>query len=189
MDLHLETASPLGAAEALASAPARQSSAERVTQELRPLRAGQRTRILAVASSGGHWVQLMRLLPALAAHEVAFVSTEGGHREAVEGRRFYRVPDANKRQKLRMVALLLKTLLIIVRERPQVVITTGAAPGYWALRFAKVLGARTVWIDSIANAEKLSLSGRLARRHADLWLTQWEHLASPEGPQYAGAVL
>ena len=77
---------------------------------------------------------------------------------------------------------------VIVRERPQVVVSTGAAPGYLALRLAKALGARTVWIDSVANVDELSLSGRLASEKADLCLTQWPHLAS--GPvSYQGSVL
>ena len=54
---------------------------------------------------------------------------------------------------------------------------------------AKKLGATTVWIDSIANVEELSMSGRHARRHADVWLTQWPHLAQPDGPHYRGGVL
>jgi hypothetical protein len=41
----------------------------------------------------------------------------------------------------------------------------------------------------MANAEALSLSGEMAGRHADLWLTQWQHLARPEGPEYRGSVL
>jgi hypothetical protein len=46
-----------------------------------------------------------------------------------------------------------------------------------------------MFIDSIANAEKLSLSAQLAQRHANLTLTQWPHLESPEGPQYHGSVI
>ena len=69
------------------------------------------------------------------------------------------------------------------------IITTGAAPGYFALRFGKLFGTRTIWIDSMANAEELSKSGQEVGKHADLWLTQWEHLARPGGPHYMGAVL
>jgi len=58
-----------------------------------------------------------------------------------------------------------------------------------AVRMAKWFGARAAWIDSIANAEELSMSGRLAGRYAKLWLTQWPHLAQAQGPYYAGAVL
>jgi hypothetical protein len=70
-----------------------------------------------------------------------------------------------------------------------VVISTGAAPGYFALRFGKRLGARTIWLDSIANVDELSLSGQRAGKYAGLWLTQWQHLATPAGPHFAGAVL
>ena len=69
------------------------------------------------------------------------------------------------------------------------VISTGAAPGYFAVRIGRMLGARTLFLDSIANAEELSLSANLARRHCDLVLTQWPHLAEQDGPQYRGSVL
>jgi UDP-N-acetylglucosamine:LPS N-acetylglucosamine transferase len=80
--------------------------------------------------------------------------------------------------------------VLMHRFRPDAVITTGAAPGYVALRLAKLRGCRTVWLDSIANAEEISMSARLARPHADLWLTQWKELAAKTpGLQYWGRVL
>ena len=83
---------------------------------------------------------------------------------------------------------------ILLRTRPDVVVTTGAAPGYFALRLGGLLGARTIWIDSIANVEELSLAGQKAGQTCDLWLTQWEHLAKPadskvKGPEYKGSVV
>ena len=65
----------------------------------------------------------------------------------------------------------------------------GALPGVVALALGRAMGARTVWIDSVANAAEMSLSGRLARRVAHLWLTQWEHVARDSGAEYAGSVL
>ena len=83
----------------------------------------------------------------------------------------------------------LQILWILLRTRPHIVVSTGAAPGYFAVRLGKLLGARTIWIDSIANVEKLSLSGQRIGRHADLWLTQWPHLAGPKGPHFLGGIL
>jgi hypothetical protein len=74
-------------------------------------------------------------------------------------------------------------------EKPDVVISTGAAPGYFAIRIGRLLRMRTIWIDSIANADELSMSGAKAGAFADLWLTQWPHLASQNGPKYLGNVL
>ncbi len=155
-------------------------------------------RVLAIASGGGHWVQLSRLAPAWDGCRVTYVTTDPGFRAEVEAMAaargqpkpgYHVVLEANRWQKRRLVRSLLQICLILLRTRPDVVITTGAAPGYFALRLAALMGRRTVWIDSIANADELSLAGRKAGRHADLWLTQWEHLATPDGPQYKGSVL
>jgi UDP-N-acetylglucosamine:LPS N-acetylglucosamine transferase len=150
---------------------------------------GERKKILAVSSSGGHWTELLRLRPAFDGHEVVFVTTRAESRSEVPGHRVRIVPDANAQSRLRMAALLLRTLLIVLRERPDIVISTGAAPGYFAIRFGHYLGARTLWLESIANAEELSLSTRLVRRYADLMLTQWQHMAQPDGPHYRGSVI
>ena len=152
-------------------------------------RASRGKRILAVASGGGHWVQLLRLRPAFVGHDVAFVTVDACYRSEVEPHRFHTVTDATRWNKLKLLRMACELLIVLLRERPDVVISTGAAPGYVALRLGRLLGARTVWIDSIANVEELSLSGQRIGRHADLWLTQWPHLARPDGPRYFGAVL
>jgi len=155
-------------------------------------------RVLAVASGGGHWVQLSRLVPAWDGCAVTYVTTDPGLRagiEAVTEARgqprpgFHVVLEANRWEKLRLVRSLLQMVMILARTRPDVVITTGAAPGYFALRLGRLMGARTIWVDSIANADELSLSGKMAGKYCDLWLTQWEHLATPQGPDFRGSVI
>lgn len=146
-------------------------------------------RVLAIASGGGHWVQLLRVMPAMAGCDVAYATVNDAYRAQVPGHRFHLIADATRWSKWKLLVSALQVAAVLLRERPDVVISTGASPGYFAVRLGKVLGARTIWIDSIANVERLSLSGEKAGRHADLWLTQWPHLARPDGPQYAGGVL
>ena len=150
---------------------------------------GSTKRVLAVASAGGHWIQLQRLRTAFEGCDVAWVTTNRGYRDDVAEDRFHVVRDANRWDRIGMVIQLCQIALVLLRERPDVIVSTGAAPGYLALRLGRMLGARTAWVDSIANAEELSLSGRMAGQCADLWLTQWPELATPEGPEHAGAVL
>lgn len=134
-------------------------------------------------------MQLLRLRPALGDADVAYVTVDERYREDLSGGRFYKVPEATRWDRLRLVSMVLRMVWIVVRERPDVIVSTGAAPGFVAIRMGKLVGARTVWVDSIANVDRLSMSGQRVRRHADLWLTQWPHLASSRGPLYAGAVI
>ena len=131
----------------------------------------------------------MRLRPALLEADAAFVTVAEMYRADVPGSRFYVVRDATRWNKFALVQQAFQLVMILLRERPDVVISTGAAPGYFALRLGKAMGARVCWIDSIANVEAVSMSGEKIGRHCDLWLTQWEHLAREGGPSYAGAVL
>lgn len=147
-----------------------------------------RKRILAVASGGGHWVQLLRLRPAFDGHDLAFLTTNEGYKSEVEGKVFI-VTDANMWEKLKLLKMFIEVAWIILKFRPNVVVTTGAAPGFAAIMFGRLFGMKTIWIDSIANSEQLSSSGLHARRWAKVWLTQWEHLAQPEGPHFWGGVL
>lgn len=145
--------------------------------------------ILAVASRGGHWVQLLRIRPALDGHRCVYVSVDKEQSIDVSPNRYYTIPDANRTTKVRLVTQFLRLTYIILRERPDIIISTGAAPGYLAIRLGRVVRARTLFLDSIANVETLSLSGHLASRHADLTLTQWRHLQGEDGPRYGGTVL
>jgi UDP-N-acetylglucosamine:LPS N-acetylglucosamine transferase len=151
---------------------------------------GQMKKILAVASGGGHWVQLLRLRSLLDQHDTTYVTVQADYEKLVgRGARFFKVTDATRWSKFDLLRMILEVLWVVLKERPDIVITTGAAPGVAAIRAGKLIGARTIWIDSIANIEKMSMSGESIRPYADLWLTQWEHLARPDGPSYLGAVL
>lgn len=147
------------------------------------------TRILAVASGGGHWAELMRIVHAFEGQDVAFVTVHATYRDDVPDARFYVVRDATRWNKLTLIFLVTQLVRITLRERPNIIISTGAAPGFFAILLGRLLRARTLWLDSIANVEELSMAGRLAGRYADLWLTQWEHLARPGGPYFRGSVM
>jgi hypothetical protein len=146
-------------------------------------------KVFLVASFGGHWVQLRRLSSAFEGLDVRYVSTNAGVQAEVASAPFSVVPDANLNDKLALIRLATRMFLLILRYRPNIVISTGAAPGFFALFFGKLLGAKTIWVDSIANADQLSFSGEKVKPFADLWLTQWPHLEGKDGPYFRGAVI
>lgn len=159
---------------------------------VRPRRKGVQKpkRLLLVASAGGHWVQLCRLAPAYENLEVKFVTTvRRGHAPMGE-RPVATVTDASTRRPHQVALLMLQMAWVFFGFRPEVILSTGAAPGVVAIWLGRLVGARTIWIDSIANSEKVSLSARLVASQADVRLTQWPHLANETDKLgYIGAVL
>jgi len=145
-------------------------------------------KILAISSPGGHWTQMQRVTSAFSRHEVVYVSTLKGYAKQVSACKYYQVKDASAWSKLSLIILVFQLIKIIINERPDIVISTGAAPGLFAIIIARFIGAKTIWLDSIANYEKISFSGRLAKYFTHLHLTQWEHLTNQK-IQFSGKVL
>lgn len=145
--------------------------------------------MLAAASSGGHWEQLMMLRSTLDRYDVHFATTDAqtAARNGIEDASI--LPDCNKDRPLRSALCALVAAWLVLRIRPKVVISTGAAPGFFCILAGRLIGARTLWIDSIANGERLSMCGRLSKTVAHQCLTQWEHLTGDPRPSYRGAVL
>jgi len=149
----------------------------------------KKIKILAVASGGGHLIQLMRMAPAFNRHQVTYVSTINWFNDDKNINNSYLVKDASRTDKMALLVLVLQIIRIIIRLRPKLVITTGAAPGILAIIIGKLVGAKTIWVDSIANAEDLSLSGKLALRFSDLCITQWEDVSKKYAKlKYYGSV-
>ena len=118
-----------------------------------------------------------------------YATTDATAADATNRGRVHVYPDANKDTPLRLIVCILRIAWIVLRVRPDVVISTGAAGGFLAIRFARLIGARTMFIDSIANARELSISARLALGVADRVLSQWPRVAETSGAEYRGAVL
>jgi UDP-N-acetylglucosamine:LPS N-acetylglucosamine transferase len=135
-------------------------------------------RIVAVASAGGHWIELLRLRPLFEEHQVTYMSTNPDFAKMVPGAPFYTVPEASRWNKLRVLYSAYQMFKIMRTIRPDVVISTGAAPGVMGLLVGKLLGCKTVWIDSICNIEHISMSGRFAARFCDRVYTQWPERAT-----------
>lgn len=139
---------------------------------------GRPRKLCCAASAGGHLDQLLALSDGWASADVVFVTSldVAGNALRRQGS-VHVIGECNREHPLRVLAVLLRCLRIASTERFDAVISTGAAPGLLMSLASKLFGAKVVWVDSIANIEKLSLSGRLIRPWADLMLTQWPEVA------------
>ena len=151
-------------------------------------------RVMVGASAGGHMNQLLKLLERAADWPVSpscLIATQPEVASSLS--KYGRVEilgECNRRNPFKVAQVGLNALRIVLKHKPQVVVTTGSLPLALVCLWAKLGGARIVWIDSIANIGKFSMSGRLVYAFADLFLTQWADLAKrfPKA-EYAGELL
>lgn len=149
-----------------------------------------RTRtVLIGASGGGHWIELLRLRPAFAGFGIAYVSTFESYAQLVAPQRYYAVPDASRFRVRTFLPIFARAARILWRERPYAVVTTGSAPMLPFIVLGRLFGAKTLWIDSIANSEHMSTSGRIARRIAHRCIAQWPDVALEEGIECWGKIV
>lgn len=148
-------------------------------------------KVLAIASPGGHWIQLNKICnPLEDRFDVVYVTPGAQYSSAVKNsRKILNVSDASADSKLMLIPLAFQMLWIFIKERPTAIISTGAAPGAIAFLMAKFLPIKTIWVDSIANVSQLSRSGRMVQKHADKVITQWEPLSDGVRIIYKGSIL
>lgn len=151
-------------------------------------------RICVGASAGGHMNELLKLLEASRSwpRPPAFYVTtlEALAEKVAQLGPVYIIGECNRQHPLKALGVLMRSLKVVLKERPDVVITTGSLPLAMVCLSAKLFGAKIVWIDSIANIERFSLSGRMMLPFADLFLTQWPELARRhKDVEYAGAIV
>ncbi len=145
--------------------------------------------VMAVASSGGHWQQLLLVSEAFEDMNPVFVTTKPELLAQAGKTNGYAVNDCNRNQPLLTLKCVLQCARLVFTLRPAVIISSGAAPGLICIALGRLIGAKGIWIDSFANVEQLSMSGKMARYIANRWITQWEHLSTEKGPYFHGALL
>ncbi|MBQ8296336.1 MAG: polysaccharide biosynthesis protein [Ruminococcus sp.] len=131
-----------------------------------------------VSSSGGHWEELMCLREIADENDSFFVTEEGGQvQDAALKGTFYTIPQINRREKgfaFKFIKLFFKAFSILRKEKPDVVITTGALAAFPFCLAGKIMRKKIVYIETFARVNGKSLTGKLVYPFADLFLVQWE---------------
>jgi UDP-N-acetylglucosamine:LPS N-acetylglucosamine transferase len=132
-------------------------------------------KILFVTSPGGHLGQLVPLQQWWTGHTRSWVTFKQPDAEkALAGEDVtwaYFPTTRNMPNAVRNFGLALPTLR---RFRPDVVVSAGAGVSFPFFLMARLLGIKTVFIESIDRITMPTLSGRLCYPLADLFCIQWE---------------
>jgi len=149
-------------------------------------------KICLACSPGGHLTETQRLMHAFEGKEYFFVTHKSEYSQHLERAYFIEYKEGYIRERITWLKTIFIALRILLKERPDVVISTGG--GEIAVPFcyvAKLLGAKVILIETLTRITTKSAAGRLIYPIADLFLVQWEPLLKKYGKkaQYWGKVI
>jgi UDP-N-acetylglucosamine:LPS N-acetylglucosamine transferase len=134
-----------------------------------------REHALLVASSGGHLAQLLALRPWWQERRRSWVTfgTEDA-RSQLDGEQAAWAHHPTTRNVPNLIRNFALAVRVMRRERPDVVVSTGAAVAFPFFLVAKAMRVPTVYIEVYDRLDAPTLTGRLCRPITDLFCVQWE---------------
>ncbi len=134
-------------------------------------------KICIIASAGGHLTEILQAREAFERHEHFFVTFERRDaKDKLMREKKYFISDP-KRNPLKFALNFFQSLNIFLKERPDVIISTGAGMAIPMLYLGKMFGRKIIYIESMAAVYGPSLAGRAAYPIADLFIIQWKELS------------
>ena len=131
-------------------------------------------KICFVSSSGGHWEQLQKLKPLADKYEGFFV-TEKTQFDAPLASYFMIQTDLkDKLMPFKMLVNSVKALKIWIKEKPDLIITTGTMVAYPFYLLSVICKKKFIFIETFGRANMPTVAGKLMEKHSDLFIVQWE---------------
>lgn len=136
-------------------------------------------KVLLTASSGGHFEQLMMLKDIINEYDSVVLTEKTKYQIKVDNARVYTVCQVNRKELLfifKFFYIFIKSLIIIIKEKPDVIISLGALCTFPACLLMKIMRKKVVFIESFAKIDSPTLTGKLVYKFADLFMVQWESM-------------
>lgn len=152
-------------------------------------------KICFTSSSGGHFNQLNILMNKYIGYEQVIITEKSNFAESeLRCKNKYLFNTINRNEKLFLIKFItysIKILYILLKERPKLIISTGALLTVPVCYIGKILGFKVVFIESFAKVKTPTLSGRLVYKIADKFIVQWEDMVKFYGEdnvEYGGTI-
>ncbi|WP_293982736.1 PssD/Cps14F family polysaccharide biosynthesis glycosyltransferase [uncultured Clostridium sp.] len=136
-------------------------------------------KICFISSSGGHFEQLMMLKPLMDKYKSFIVTEKTNYKVSGGNRTIYYLDQVNRNEKLfvlKMIKNSLKTLKIFIKEKPDVIITTGVLSAIPMCIIGKIFRKKLIYIESFAKVNTPTLTGKLIYKFADQFYVQWRDM-------------
>lgn len=140
----------------------------------------KKKKICLISSSGGHFEQLL-MLRKLSEDYDTFIVTEKTKYNKKDKKIKYYVSQVNRKEILfifKMLLITIKSFFIFIKERPDVIISTGVLSAIPMLFIGHIFKKKVIYLESFAKISSPTMTGNLIyKKHiADQFYVQWESM-------------
>ena len=150
----------------------------------------KKLKICVACSTGGHLVEIKQLRSVYEKHDFFYFTFAGGVADELKkDERVRTIPNIVRHNPISWIVGAFMSFWHVLSEKPDVVLTTGAGVVVFYCIIARLLGAKLIFMESMAHVEKPTLTARMLYPFSHLFLVQWPQLLTvfPKA-RYAGRI-
>ena len=134
-------------------------------------------KVCLVGSSGGHLTHLYLLKP-FCEEKDRFWVTFGKEdaKSILENEKMYECYFPTNRNIKNLIKNTFLAIKIIRKEKPKLIISSGAGVAVPFFYIGKIFGAKTIFIEVFDRIDKPTITGKLVYPVADIFIVQWEEM-------------
>lgn len=137
-------------------------------------------KICLACSAGGHLTELLQVARNIKGnHKLFFLTYRQKDSEGIGFRTEF--VECVTRNPLTLIKNIIQSFGIIAKEKPDLIISTGAGVAVPAMYWGKLFGAKIVFIETFCMPTQGSLSGRFIYPIADKFFLQWKEVKKHYG--------
>ena len=138
-------------------------------------------KVLFISSTGGHFNELMQLKPMFEKYDYHII-TDKTNKDLVQQyeKKIYFLPYGTRSKIFSYIIkyfyLCMKTVFLYFKLRPKYIVTTGTHTAGPMCYLGKLFGSKIIYIETFANSNTKTVTGRLIYPIADLFIVQWKEM-------------
>ena len=140
-------------------------------------------KVLFISSTGGHLNELLQLSPLFEKYDYHIITEKDKTNEYLEDKYVGKVsylPYGTRSHLIKYIFiyfyLIIKSIFLYFKIHPKVIVTTGTHTAGPMRYLGKIIGSKIIYIETFANINRKTATGRLIYPIADLFIVQWEEM-------------
>lgn len=139
-------------------------------------------KVLFISSTGGHLNELMQLKSLFKKYDYSLITEKTKSNLSLKDKYndvhflVYGTKDHKLSYIFKFLYNCIKSIILYIKIRPKVIVTTGTHTAVPICYIGKFFGTKIIFIETFANSETKTLSGKLIYPIADTFIVQWESM-------------